>query len=79
MRMGMVRMGMRMVMMRMRMRMMRMRMVSNMMKLTGMLLVTVTKNTRMKMITETTIMTIEMTKPIARMMKPLTAATAREK
>ena len=54
-------------------------MASNMMKLTGMLLVTVTKNTRMKMITETTIMTIEMTKPIARMMKLLTAATAREK
>ena len=70
--------------MRMRMRMVRMRMVrmvmaSNIMKLTGMLLVTVTKNTRMKMITETTIMTIEMTKPIARMMKPLTAAMAREK
>ena len=54
-------------------------MASNMMKLTGMLLVTVTKNTRMKMITETTIMTIEMTKPIARMMKLLTAAMAREK
>ena len=68
--------------MRMRMRMVRMVMMvmaSNMMKLTGMLLVTVTKNTRMKMITETTIMTIEMTKPIARMMKLLTAAMAREK
>ena len=71
---------MRMMRMRMmRMRRMRMVMASNMMKLTGMLLVTVTKNTRMKMIIETTIMTIEMTKPIARMMKPLTAATAREK
>lgn len=57
MRMRRMRMGMRMVrrmrrMMRMRMRM-RMVMASNMMKLTGMLLVTVTKNTRMKMITET--------------------------
>ena len=70
---------MRMGMMMRMMRRMRMVMASNMMKLTGMLLVTVTKNTRMKMITETTIMTIEMTKPIARMMKLLTAAMAREK